>query len=158
MYINAHIHTHACVHTYLVNTNDSKAQKRLVWNTKYREGSTLKVNRTCLDTAIEEDSQHTIRQEEKDLEITVQWKSKKIFIPRGIGSTDELLLNRSGELPSGDCFFSALRTEDKAAIAAALCEPGLFPDLGEEPDFAGDGELNAEFKAAKAEALWVDPP
>lgn len=97
--------------------------------------------------------------EQKDLEITVHnGRAKKIFIPRGIGSTDEVLLNRSGELPSGDCFFSALRTEDKAAIAAALCEPGLLPDLGEEPDFAGDGELNAEFKAAKAEALWVDPP
>nr|GMC86088.1 hypothetical protein Iba_chr04dCG7620 [Ipomoea batatas] len=48
-----------------------------------------------------------------------------------------------------------IRTEDKAAIAAFLCVPDDPVGLG-EGGFV-DEELNAEFKAANAEALCVGP-
>ena len=50
-----------------------------------------------------------------------------------------------------------MRTEDKAATAAALCDPrvGAF---GEAEDLVVGDDLKAEFKAAKADALWVGPP
>lgn len=111
--------------------------------------------------------------EKRDFEVGIiaKGRAKQILIPAGPESTDrtgELLLDRTGELLfdwtgeplSLDCFFSAVRTLDNAAIAAALCEEAwLAPaGLGAEPDFGGDGELKAEFKAANAEALWVGPP
>lgn len=90
------------------------------------------------------------------------------MIPVGLASlcVSGLLLDRAGERGVGervgevsfDCF-SAIRTEDKAATAAALCEPdrGLLPGL-DATGFGAEDELNAEFKAAKAEALCVGPP
>lgn len=54
----------------------------------------------------------------------------------------------------GGSFFSSERTEDKAATAAALCDPELISaGFGEAPRKCPDDALNAEFKAAKAEAL-----
>lgn len=69
----------------------------------------------------------------------------------GLASACGLLILRTGD-ESGDRF-SAVKTEDKAATAAALCEPGPAPPLGAMTDFGVEDELNAEFKAAKAEAL-----
>lgn len=73
-------------------------------------------------------------------------------LPEGLPSGGGLLLDRAGD-PSGERFFSAVRTDERAATAAALCDdPGLPDGLGVvvlDPE-AG---LNAEFKAAKAEAL-----
>jgi len=76
----------------------------------------------------------------------------------GLFSVRGLLL-ATGE-PSGDVFFfSAVRTDERAATAAALCDPGPFPDaLGGVTGFVPDDELNAEFKAAKASALCLGPP
>lgn len=63
------------------------------------------------------------------------------------------------EESGGESFFSAERTEDKAATAAALWDPELTSaGFGEAPRLGPDDELNAEFKAAKAAALWVCPP
>lgn len=82
----------------------------------------------------------------------------KRIIPVGLASAGGLLLGLAGEF-SRDPFFSAVRTDDKAATAAALCDPWPFPpDLGAEVALGDDDEVNAEFKAAKAEALWVGPP
>lgn len=79
------------------------------------------------------------------------------LIPVGVASGGGLL-NRAGEVSVG-CFFSAVRTEDKAATAAALWDPWLTPTgLETEVAFVDEDELNAEFKAAKADALWVRPP
>lgn len=59
----------------------------------------------------------------------------------------------------GNCFFSAVRTDDKAATAAARCDPWLvLPGFGIETGLGIDDELNAEFRAARADALWVGPP
>lgn len=64
-----------------------------------------------------------------------------------------ILLDWAGE-ELGEPFFSAVRTEDKAATAAALCDPRLTPaDFGEASRLGPGDELNAEFSAAKAEAL-----
>ena len=43
-------------------------------------------------------------------------------LPEGLASGGGLLSDRTGEA-SGDRFFSAVRTCDKAATAAALCDP-----------------------------------
>lgn len=43
-------------------------------------------------------------------------------IPGGLASDGGLLVDRAGE-DSGERFFSAVRTCDKAATAAALCDP-----------------------------------
>ena len=70
-----------------------------------------------------------------------------------------LLLDREGEA-SGDRFLvSAVRTDERAATAAALCDdPWPLPDgLGAVVLFPEEG-LNAEVKAAIAEARWVGPP
>lgn len=61
-------------------------------------------------------------------------------------------------LVSGDFFFSLVRTCERAASAAALCDDRLVnPGLcGGEFD---DGEeLNADDNAAKASALCLGPP
>lgn len=73
-------------------------------------------------------------------------------------STTGLLL-ATGE-PSGECFFfSAVRTLERAATAAALWDPWpLADDLGVTGLVPDDDELNAEFKAAKASALCLGPP
>jgi len=64
----------------------------------------------------------------------------------------------TGEV-SGDCFFfSAVRTDERAATAAALCDPWPFTDGLGVTFFVVDEELNAEFKAAKASALCLGPP
>lgn len=76
-------------------------------------------------------------------------------LPESLTSRIWLPLTRDGETP-GDCFFcSAVRTLERAATAAALCD-----DLWVEEEGLGtavlvppvDG-LNAEDKAAKADAL-----
>lgn len=79
-------------------------------------------------------------------------------LPGELVSGGGLLLDRVGD--SSD-FFSAVRTDERAATAAALCDPWPLPDgLGAEVLAPGD-ELNAEFKAARASALclgpWFDP-
>lgn len=62
-----------------------------------------------------------------------------------------------GEEASDAFFCSAVRTFERAATAAALCEPWpartgfVGVDLGEDVD------LKAEDRAANAEALWVGP-
>lgn len=43
-----------------------------------------------------------------------------VFLPGGLVSGGGLLLDRAGD-PS--VFFSAVRTDDRAATAAALCDP-----------------------------------
>lgn len=70
----------------------------------------------------------------------------------------ELLLDGGGVRSGDGCFFSAVRTFERAATAVALCDP--WPDAD---DLAVDvlereDGLNAEDKAAKAEALCVGPP
>lgn len=63
------------------------------------------------------------------------------------------LLGRAGDDSSCAFLCSAVRTEDKAATAAALCDPVLpAAGFGDAPLPPEDG-LNAEVKAAKAEAL-----
>lgn len=58
---------------------------------------------------------------------------------------------------SASAFFcSAVRTEDRAATAAALCDAWPETDGFEDVLPPEDG-LNAEDKAAKAEALCVGP-
>lgn len=47
-----------------------------------------------------------------------QTSRDNVYIPRGLVS-DRLLLDGAGE-PSGDGFFSAVRTDERAATAAAL--------------------------------------
>lgn len=60
---------------------------------------------------------------------------------------------------SDPCFFSAVRTEESAATAAALCDPPwLLPDGLVEVVFGPEDELNAEFRAAKASLLCLGPP
>lgn len=61
---------------------------------------------------------------------------------------------------SGDCFFfSAVRTEERAATAAALCDPWpVLEGFGLEVLLAEEDGLNADDKAAKASALCVCPP
>lgn len=82
----------------------------------------------------------------------------QILVPEGLASEGGLVLGRAGET-SFDPFFSAVRTDDRAATAAALCDPWPFPpDREAEVAFGDEVELNAEFKAAKADALWVGPP
>ena len=72
-------------------------------------------------------------------------------------STTGLLLPTGEE--SGDCFFfSAVRTEERAATAAALCDPWFLPDGLGVKVLVPDDELNAVFKAAKASALCLGPP
>lgn len=44
-----------------------------------------------------------------------------LYLPAGLASEGGLLLGREGETSVGP-FFSAVRTFDKAATAAALCE------------------------------------
>lgn len=79
------------------------------------------------------------------------------FLQERLVSAVGLPLVRVGEV-SGDLFFSAVRTCERAATAAALCDPWPEPEVFEaEALFPGD-DLNAEDKAAKAEALWVGPP
>ena len=57
-----------------------------------------------------------------------------------------------------DCFISSIRILDNAATATTLCELWLSPvGFGTELAFAAADEVNAEFKAANAEALWVGP-
>lgn len=77
-------------------------------------------------------------------------------IPEGRASRGGLLLGllgREGETSVGP-FFSAVRTFDRAATAAALCEAALFPpERGAEVAFGDEVEVKAEFKAARAEAL-----
>ena len=76
-------------------------------------------------------------------------------LPGELVSGGGLLLDRVGD--SSD-FFSAVRTDERAATAAALCDPWPLPDgLGAEVLAPGD-ELNAEFKAARASALCLGPP
>ena len=60
---------------------------------------------------------------------------------------------------SGWLFFSAVRTFDKAAIAAALCDPRLGARglVGVLLVTVVD-DLKAFVKAAMADALWVAPP
>lgn len=67
-----------------------------------------------------------------------------------------LFRDREGET-AGDRF-SAVRTDERAATAAALWDPWAA-DLGggEGVVFEEGGEPNAEDKAAKASALWVGP-
>lgn len=93
---------------------------------------------------------HAIRMMQSKDEICFQ-------IPEGLNSADGLLLDRTGE-ESGDRFFSAVRTCDKAATAAALCDPWLSPDVLGGVGLDPEDELNVEFKAANAEALCVGPP
>ena len=61
-----------------------------------------------------------------------------------------------GESPG---FFSAVRTEESAATAAALCDPPPWPLLDGlvETFFGPEDEVNAEFKAAKASLLCLGP-
>lgn len=70
------------------------------------------------------------------------------------------MLLSGGGLPSDESlalFFSAVRTEERAATAAALCEPFPLPDtLEAEVVFSGD-DLKAEVKAARASALCLGP-
>ena len=60
---------------------------------------------------------------------------------------------------SVDFGFSATRTWERAATAAALCEAWLVPaGLGGGGDLDdGPEELNADVKAAKASALCLGP-
>lgn len=75
-----------------------------------------------------------------------------------MGLADGLLLDWREDPREFDCFISSVRTVDNAATAAALCELWLAPvGFGTELAFAVDDELNAEFKAAKADALCVGP-
>ena len=61
--------------------------------------------------------------------------------------------------PSGDCFFfSAVRTLERAATAAALCDPWPLGDFLGVTTLVPVDELKAEFKAAKASALCLGPP
>ena len=72
-------------------------------------------------------------------------------------STTGLLL-ATGELSGDDFFFSAVRTLERAATAAALCDPWPLGDRLGVTALVPDDELNAEFKAAKASALCLCPP
>lgn len=64
------------------------------------------------------------------------------------GTGEELLLKRAG--------VSEVKTLDKAAIAAAICEPWL-DNRGFGREGFVDTELNAEDNDSHAEALWVGP-
>ena len=77
------------------------------------------------------------------------------FLPRGLVSDGGL---RVGE-ESGDCFFfSAVRTDERAATAAALCDPWAAAEGLEAEGLDPEDELNAFDKAAKASALCLGPP
>lgn len=56
---------------------------------------------------------------------------------------------------SGD--FSAVRTEERAATAAALCDPCPLPNGLWAEGFDGEEELKAEDKAANASARCLGP-
>lgn len=76
-------------------------------------------------------------------------------LPRGLVSDGGL---RVGE-ESGDCFFfSAVRTDESAATAAALCDPWVAEGGLEAVGLVPEDELNAFDKAAKASALCLGPP
>lgn len=84
---------------------------------------------------------------------TIAWTEKplvKVFLP---GTS----LSGVGE-ESWAVFFSAVRTDERAATAAALCEPFPLPDTLEADAFFIDGELKADVKAARASALCLGPP
>lgn len=72
------------------------------------------------------------------------------MIPERATSGDGLLLNLEG---ASEDIFSAVRTLDSAATAAALCDPWL-ECIGFAVDVLGPEEgLNADDNAAIAEAL-----
>lgn len=90
-------------------------------------------------------------------QISIDYKSNGALLP--ISSEVGLrLFGAGGE--SDPCFFSAVRTEESAATAAALWDPPpwLLPDGLVEVVFDPEDELNAEFKAAKASLLCLGPP
>lgn len=82
----------------------------------------------------------------------------QVFLLGGEVTAGVLLVDIEGDT-SGDCFFfSAVRTAERAAMAAALWDP---PELdlagfGAEVLVSADG-LNEAAKAAKAAALCVAP-
>lgn len=71
--------------------------------------------------------------------------------------SEGLPLNKEEEASDGPFRCSAVRTVDKAATAAALCEPWLRPDRLTATVLVPADGLNAEDNAAKAEAFWVGP-
>lgn len=80
---------------------------------------------------------------------SVQW-----FLRGGLVTAGVLLVDFVGD---ASVFFSAVRTEERAATAAALCDPWpVLEGFGDELLLAGD-ELNADDKAANAEARCVGP-
>lgn len=86
----------------------------------------------------------------------------KVLLPGMLLSGGGLLLDGGGE-ESLALFFSAVRTDERAATAAALCEPFPLPDTLEAEVVFTDDDLKAEVKAARASALclgplpWLDP-
>ena len=82
------------------------------------------------------------------------WDKEIVILPATVasGPGEGLLLNRAGEV--SDLFLcSPVRTEDSAATAAALCDP--WPDRDGFGALILDVEdgLNAEDRAANADAL-----
>lgn len=68
-----------------------------------------------------------------------------------------MFLFNCGEEASDAFFCSAVRTLERAATAAALCEPWTARTSFVCVDLGEDVGLKAEDRAANAEALWVGP-
>lgn len=82
------------------------------------------------------------------------WDKEIVILPAAAvsGPGEGLLLNRAGEV-SGLLLCSAVRTVDSAATAAALCDPWLDRDGFGAPILVLEDGLNAEDRAASADAL-----
>lgn len=79
----------------------------------------------------------------------------KVLLPGALLSGGGLLLEGGEE--SLPFFFSAVKTDERAATAAALCEPFPLPDTLDAVDVFGGDDLKAEVKAARASALCLGP-
>lgn len=83
-------------------------------------------------------------------------KIQKGYLQVGLVTAGVLLADFLGD-PSGDFLISAVRTWERAATAAARCDPWPVETCFGAEVLPSDDGLNADVKAAKASALCLGP-